>query len=111
MKLTDLTMWLAGSALFASSAAFARTEHCSTVSGRYGIYANGDRLHVHGSRHLLVVVINALDERLGKAGWETADAFGKFTICYGKALTPLELTNRDAVRVRSYSNIRIVKHR
>ena len=85
-------------------------EHCSTINGKYSIYANGDRLRVAGSSHLLVVVIDALDKRLEQVGWETADAFGKFTICYSRDVAPRQLTNRDEVRVVSYSGVRITKH-
>ncbi len=105
----SLIFCLATLNLAVSSAATAHNEHCSTDSGRYAIYANGDRLRIHGSRHILSVVIDPLDERLEKVGWEKAAAEGTFTICYDKAVSPLSLTIRDAVEVKSYSKVRIVR--
>ena len=73
------------------------------------MYADGDRLHVAGSRHLLTVVIDKLDERLEKTDWETTAAYGRFTLCSFKKKSPRSLTYQDKVRVRGYSEIKLVK--
>jgi hypothetical protein len=92
-----------------SSAATAHAEHCSTVRGRYAIYANNDYLLVSGSKHHVVVVIDALDEKLEKAGWERMAAYGNFVVCSEKSVNPSQLTSHDAVRVKSFSNIHFVR--
>ena len=86
----------------------ARPEHCSTVHGEYAIYANNDYLRVRGNKHPLIVVIDALDKELEKAGWERTAAYGRFVLCSKKDLSPAELTNRDAIRVKSYSHIQLL---
>jgi hypothetical protein len=95
--------------MFGGSAASARSEHCAAVHGRYAIYANNDYLWVTGSKHRLVVVIDALDKRLQELGWEQTAAYGKFVICSDRAVDPLRLTNQDEVRVKSYSAVRFVR--
>jgi len=93
-----------------ASPAVAHAEHCSTVVAEYSVYANGDRLRVIGSSHLLSVVVDPLDKRLEKAGWEHAVAYGKFVICSARAVSPKKLTIHDQVRVKDFSRIRIVRH-
>ena len=101
-------MGVASLALF-SLAASARQEHCSTVRGRYAIYANNDYLSVDGSKDHLAVVIDALDKTLEKAGWERTAAEGNFVVCSDKSINPQQLTRHDTVRVKSYSHIRLVR--
>ena len=98
---------MASLALF-SSVSSAQAEHCSTAHGRYGIYANNDYLSVDGSKNHLVVVVDALDKNLEKAGWERTAAEGDFVICSERSINPRQLTRQDAVRVKSYSHIRFV---
>ena len=100
-------MCVASLGLF-SSAALARPEHCSTVHGRYAIYANNDYLSVDGSRSQLIVVIDVLDKKLQKAGWERTIAEGNFVVCSHRSVNPQRLTRHDAVHVKSYSHIRFV---
>lgn len=100
--------WMACVGLF-SSAAFAQSEHCSTVRGRYAIYANNDYLEVRGSTNQLIVVIDALDEKLQKAGWERTAAYGDFLVCSKRPVNASQLTRQDAVRVKGYSHIRFVR--
>ena len=96
-------------AVFGSSAAPARSEHCSTAYGRYAIYANNDYLWVSGSKHRLVAVIDTLDKKFQELGWEQSAAVGKFVICSDRAVDPLSLTSQDKVRVKSYSAVRFVR--
>jgi len=100
---------ISATVLLVGSSAAVAAERCSTVRGTYSIYANGDRLHISGSAHLLAVVVNPLDEKLEKAGWEKTAAVGEFRICYRRAVTPRQLTIQDAVRVEKFSRIRIVR--
>jgi len=80
-------------------------DHCQTVRARYEIYANGDRLWVIGSKHLLSVVVDPLDTELQKRGWENTVAFGNFTICFDRRTDPRNLNVRDRVVVTSYGDI------
>ncbi|HEX6784382.1 MAG TPA: hypothetical protein VF098_06990 [Sphingomicrobium sp.] len=61
-----------------------------------------------GSRDHLVVVIDALDKALEKAGWDRTAADGNFVICSVRSIHPQQLTHHDAVRVKSYSHTRFV---
>jgi hypothetical protein len=108
LEMRLLAVCLASLSLISLSAVSSRHERCETVAGSYSIYANGDRLHIEGSRHLLSVVIDSLDSRLQAAGWETAVARGEFTICYEKPVAPRDLTVSDVVRVKNFSKIRIL---
>jgi len=99
-------LWLT---LSGSSPAPAHPEHCSVARGRYGIYANNDFLQVSGSRHRLVIIIDSLDEKLEKLGWERWWVSGDFVICSKKALSPVHLTNKDRVWVRTYAHVRFIR--
>ena len=78
---------------------------CTTVQGRYGIYADGDRLWVTGSRHLIEVVSDELDAELEKRGWESTYAYGQFTICARAMSDPRQLTIRDQVVLKGFKQI------
>lgn len=78
---------------------------CATVQGRYGIYADGDRLWVIGSKHLIEVVSNELDAELEERGWESAYAYGQFTICARGMTDPTKLTIRDRVVLKGFKQI------
>ena len=95
--------------LNAGSAALARVQYCSSVRASYGIYANNDFLQVSGSKHRVVIVIDALDHRLEKLGWERWLATGDFVICSESADPPALLTNKDQMSVRKFSHIRFVR--
>jgi hypothetical protein len=109
MRRVHQAFWLICLTLFGSSAGSAQDEHCSTVYGRYAIYANNDFLWVKGSKHSLVVVIDDLDKQLEKMGWEQTAAFGDFVLCSDRAVDPVRLTIQDRVRVKSYSNVRLLR--
>lgn len=109
MRHVRQNFWLICLALFGSSTASANGEHCSTVQGRYAIYANNDFLTVKGSKHLLGVVIDTLDKRLERMGWEQTAAYGDFVLCSDRAANPARLSVRDRVRVKSYSNVRFLR--
>jgi hypothetical protein len=55
-----------------------------------------------------VIVIDALDKRLEKAGWEQTAAYGQFVLCSEQAASPAALTSRDSARVKSYSHIQLL---
>jgi len=55
-------------------------RECRVVHARYAICADGDALWIVGSKHLLDVVIDDLDEQLEARGEDTV-VFGDFTIC------------------------------
>jgi hypothetical protein len=95
--------------LNAGSAALANAHHCFSVRASYGVYANNDFLQVSGSKHRLVVVIDALDHKLEKLGWERWVATGDFMICSESAGPPALLTNKDQVSLRRFSNIQFVR--
>jgi hypothetical protein len=59
------------------------TESCTTVRGRYGIYVDGDRLWITGSKHLVEVVNDDLDAELRKRGWESTFAYGSSRFARG----------------------------
>ncbi len=82
-----------------------KVTSCTTVRGRYGIYAENDFLWIYGSKHLIEVTNEELDRQLQKRGWERTYAIGLFTICTVEAINPTRLTVRDRVELRSYSGI------
>jgi hypothetical protein len=108
MGRSSRALWFVALALCSSSAAAGR-ERCSTVHARYAVSVENDYLQVRGSNHHLVVVIAALDKALEARGWERTAAWGDFVVCSKGPVDPLQLSNRDAVRVKTYSHIRFVR--
>jgi hypothetical protein len=80
-------------------------ESCTTARGRYGIYVDGDRLWIIGSKHLIEVVSDELDADLEKRGWESTVAYGQFTVCARRTTDPKQLTVRDQVSLKQYDQI------
>lgn len=101
------TSWMPGEWLHAQNSP---QPHCTTVHGRYAIYANGDRLWISGSKHFLSVGNDKLDQELEERGWENTAAYGNFTICSLSQSDPKHLTIRDNVSLRGYSHLRF-QHR
>lgn len=83
----------------------APSRECRVVRSRYAVYANKDALWIVGSRHLVAVVIDALDRELEARGWEDTVVFGDFTLCAEHMSDPLNLTIRDRVEVTGYANL------
>jgi len=83
-----------------------RPKQCATIHGRYAIYADGDRLWIVGSKHLLEIVIDDLDKQLEKRGWENTVVSGDFEVCATNMRDPKELTIRDDVTLKGYTNPR-----
>lgn len=82
---------------------------CKTVTGTYAIYVNNDYLHVDRSRHLILVVSNALDDELDKRGWEDWVARGRFTLCGPRRASPLQWSVRDQVSLTSFTGVKFVR--
>jgi hypothetical protein len=87
----------------------ASLPYCSSVTGRYAIYANNDFLRIDGSRHLLVTVSDELDHKLEHLGWEDHAAVGMFRICYARDVNPSRLTREDRVEIAGFSGMKFVK--
>lgn len=107
MKQRLASLGIFGVLLVLSDAATALpSQTCQVVHGRYEIYANGDRLRVAGSRHLLDVVIDALDKELMARGWENTAVDGDFTVCAEGMTDARKLTIHDRVHVTRYQHLR-----
>jgi len=89
----------------------AGARECRVVQGRYAIYANHDRLWVVGSKHLLDVSIDKLDDELDTRGWEKTAAYGTFTICADHIGDPRALSVRDRVQVTDHGHLEFRPHR
>jgi hypothetical protein len=80
-------------------------EQCSTVRARYAIFADGDRLWVIGSKHLLEIVGDDLDKQLEQRGWENTVVYGDFVVCSTTMKDPKQLTIQDNVTLKGYTHL------